>query len=237
MPRSLSPLKLTDTKIQFRNVPYLNSSLFDLTETEKSCLRISGLKETAIELFSATVLKDRMGTKRKGSINTLRYIFEFLDTYDFSSEGSEEIQEENKTLISASVLGLIFEKINGYRDGSYFTPGFITTYICHETIRQVVIDKFIEAKEWKVCSFDELKNYIDNKSIVGLQEANNIINNITICDPAVGSGHFLVSALNEIIAIKSELGLLADSKGVRLKNYTAEVVNDELDFTPIGAHS
>jgi hypothetical protein len=141
-----------NVKNQFKNVPYLNSSLFDPTETEKSYLRISNLKETDIEVFPATVLKDRAGVKRKGSINTLRYIFEFLDAYDFSSEGSEEIQEENKTLINASVLGLIFEKINGYRDGSYFTPGFITTYICYETIRQVVIDKFNKTKGWKVDS-------------------------------------------------------------------------------------
>jgi type II restriction/modification system DNA methylase subunit YeeA len=42
----------------------------------------------------------------------------------------EDIQEDNKTLIMASVLGLIFEKINGYKDGSFFTPSFITMYMC-----------------------------------------------------------------------------------------------------------
>jgi type II restriction/modification system DNA methylase subunit YeeA len=213
---------------RFAHVPYLNSSLFDMTNTEMSYFPIANLQETELPIFSGTVLKDRIGNKMKGNINTLQYIFEFLDAYDFSSEGSEEIQEENKTLINASVLGLIFEKINGYSDGSYFTPGFITTYICRETIRQVVVDKFNEAKSWKASSFDELKNYIDNKSIAGIKEANVIINSITICDPAVGSGHFLVSALNEIIAIKSDLGVLADSKSIKLKNCTAETVNDEL---------
>ena len=34
-----------------------------------------------------------------------------------------------KRLINAFVLGLIFEKINGYKDGSSFTPGFITYLI------------------------------------------------------------------------------------------------------------
>ena len=215
-------------KNRFKNIPYLNSSLFDMTETEKKYFSAANLPETEIPVFSGTVLKDNSGNKQKGKINTLKYIFDFLEAYDFSSEGSEEIQEENKTLISASVLGLIFEKINGYKDGSFFTPGFITTYICREAIRQVVIDKFNELKNWKVKSFDELKNYVDNKSIADIKEANDIINSITICDPAVGSGHFLVSALNEIIAVKSDLGILADSKGVRLKNFTADVVNDEL---------
>lgn len=59
------------------------------------------------------------------SLNGLQYLFDFLEAYDFASEGSEEIQEDSKTLINASVLGLIFEKINGYKDGSIFTPGFI----------------------------------------------------------------------------------------------------------------
>jgi adenine-specific DNA-methyltransferase len=60
----------------------------------------------------------------------------------------EEIQEDNKTLINASVLGLIFEKINGYKDGSFFTPGFITMYMCRETIRKAVVQKFNETKKW-----------------------------------------------------------------------------------------
>ena len=60
---------------------------------------------------------------------------------------------------------------------------------------------------------------------------NEIINSLRICDPAVGSGHFLVSALNEIISIKSELGLLADEYGIRLNNYDIIVENDELIVT------
>jgi adenine-specific DNA-methyltransferase len=52
-----------------------------------------------------------------------------------------------------------------------------------------------------------------------------------LCDPAVGSGHFLVSALNELIAIKSELRILQDRQGKRLKEYTVQVENDELVVT------
>lgn len=72
-----------------------------------------------------TVLRDDKNKPIAPKLNTLQYLFEFLNAYDFASEGTEEIQEECKTLINASVLGLIFEKINGYKDGSIFTPGFI----------------------------------------------------------------------------------------------------------------
>ncbi len=39
-----------------------------------------------------------------------------------------------------------------------------------------------------------------------------MINSIRVCDPAVGSGHFLVSALNELIAIKRDLKHLTKSR-------------------------
>lgn len=208
----------------FGNVPYLNSSLFEPTELEHDTLFISNLKyDKTIPILSSTVLKDNNGKSKTGKLNTLQYLFQFLDAYDFSSEGSEDIQEENKTLINASVLGLFFEKINGYKDGSFFTPGFITMYMCHETIRKAIVQKFNEVKDWDCKNLGEVYDKIEDR-----KEANEIVNSIKICDPAVGSGHFLVSALNELIAIKSELRILQDRDGRRLKEYFVKVENDEL---------
>ncbi len=188
-----------DVKTLFAKVPYLNSSLFEPTEIEHTTLFISNLRnDKTLPVYSQTVLKDSTGKKRSGTINPLEYLFEFLNAYDFTSEGSEEIQEDNKTLINASVLGLIFEKINGYKDGSFFTPGFITMYMCRETIRKAVVQKFNETNNWNCTDINSLYDKIDDRN-----EANNIINELKICDPAVGSGHFLVSALNEMIAIKA----------------------------------
>lgn len=216
-----------DVKLLFDKVPYLNSSLFEPTDIEHSTLFISNLKDDkTIPIISSTVLRNDQGKRRTGWLSTLEYLFHFLDAYDFSSEGSEEIQEDNKTLINASVLGLIFEKINGYKDGSFFTPGFITMYMCRETIRKSVVQKFNEAKKWDCKDLTDIYNKIDN-----IKEANDIVNSIKICDPAVGSGHFLVSALNEIIAIKNDLKILQDREGRRLKEYQVEVVNDELIIT------
>ncbi|MCC5814210.1 MAG: Eco57I restriction-modification methylase domain-containing protein [Leptospira sp.] len=209
---------------RFEKVPYLNSSLFELTDLEDKTFMISALSDSKkIPIKKDTVLRDGQGKKRSGEITTLEYLFAFLDAYDFSSEGAEEIQEENKSLINASVLGLIFEKLNGYKDGSYFTPGFITMYMCRETIRKAVVEKFNERKNWNCENLDDVYNKIEDH-----KEANQIINDIKICDPAVGSGHFLVSALNEIIAVKSDLKVLTDTKGRKLKEYESTVENDEL---------
>lgn len=216
-----------DVKQLFAKVPYLNSSLFEPTELEHTALFMSNLRDDkAMPLHSATVLKDEQGKKRTGTLPTLQYLFAFLDAYDFSSEGSEDIQEDNKVLINASVLGLIFEKINGYKDGSFFTPGFITMYMCRETIRRSVVQKFNEIKGWNCSTLDDLYDKIEDR-----KEANQIVNSVKICDPAVGSGHFLVSALNEMIAVKNDLKILADKDNRRLKEYHVAVVNDELTVT------
>lgn len=216
-------------RAKFGAVPYLNSSLFEESDLERSALHITALKgRLDLPLYSATVLKDGSGKRRTGGLSTLRYLFEFLDSYDFASEGGAEIEESGKTLINASVLGLIFEKINGYKDGSFFTPGFITMYMCRETIRRAVLRKFNDRCGWSCKDITELYNKLDK---IGIKEANEVVNSLKICDPAVGSGHFLVSALNEIIAVKSDLGLLVDCEGKRLRDYSVTVENDELIVT------
>ncbi len=216
-----------EARRNFEKVPYLNSSLFESAKIEEETILISNLRDDKkIPVLSTTVLKDQNGRKLTGELETLDYLFAFLNAYDFSSEGGEEIQEENKTLINASVLGLIFEKINGYKDGSFFTPGFITMYMSRETIRRAVVQKFNETKGWECQNLDEVYDRIDDRA-----EANQIINSLKICDPAVGSGHFLVSALNEIIAVKHDLRVLQDRQGKRLKEYDVEVANDELVIT------
>jgi adenine-specific DNA-methyltransferase len=220
-------------RLRYDKIPYLNSSLFERTKLENTLIDIGGLVNDAyLNVLPSTVLKDERGQRRTGQLNCLQYLFEFLDAFDFSSEGSEDIQEQNKNLINASVLGLIFEKINGYKDGSFFTPGIVTMQICRETIRASIIQKFNNAYALECDTFNDLKNFIGSKyRTTDILQFNQLINEIKICDPAVGSGHFLVSALNELLAIKSELGIIADATGVRLTGYEIKVENDELIVT------
>lgn len=210
---------------KYGKVPYLNSSLFEISSLERQTIRISSLDNSQLPLFGGTVLKD--GQKpRYAKLPTLRYLLEFLDAYDFASEGAEEVQEQAKTLISASVLGLIFEKINGHKDGSVFTPGAVTMYMSREAIRQTVVRRFNEEMGWSCKDYEALKN----KDIEDYAQANAIVDSLRICDPAVGSGHFLVSVLNELIRTKYDLGILIDGSGKRIKkqDYSIDIENDEL---------
>jgi hypothetical protein len=222
-------------KTKYKRVPYLSSSLFEISELEDHAIKINSLEnEVQLELINTSILKEIK--KKSDSLTSLDYLFQFLDAYDFSSESSEDWQKENKQLINASVLGKVFEKINGYRDGSIFTPAFITMYMCRESIRLALVEKFNKALsengQQLFDKFDDIKNYTSRHfKTEEVLMANEIINSLHICDPAVGSGHFLVSALNEIISIKAEMGILADEKGNILSGYEIEIVNDELIIT------
>ena len=209
---------------RYPNVPYLNSSLFEPTEDEDK-LKIRGIPDAPMEIFNRTVLKDERGKRAKGSMHNLEYIFRFLDAYDFASDSQGGVTSTSKTLINASVLGLIFEKINGYKDGSFFTPGFITDYMARDVLERCVVQKFNETKNWNCKNLDEVSEKIDD-----VEEANKIVDDIRIADIAVGSGHFLVSALNRMLAIKSQLNIFRDVHGKRIKRMDLElkVDNDEL---------
>ena len=214
----------SDVKLKYSKVPYLNSSLFEPALIEREVLFVSNLSDDKkIPILSLTVLKDANGSKLKGELNAIEYLFKFLDSYDFASDISADIKEDNKTLISASVLGLIFEKINGYKDGSFFTPSLVTMYMSKEALKNSVVNKVNEISGLKLKSLSDIYN-----SDIDSDKLNEIINSIKVCDPAVGSGHFLVSLLNEFLSIKAELGLLKDKNGKRLKGYTFELENDEL---------
>lgn len=218
--------RLPTIKAKYGHVPYLNSSLFEPTELEQETIVISNLENRKLRTAPSTVLRDDAGRLLSAELTALEYLLRFLDAYDFSSNAPGEIREDSRTLITAPVLGLIFEKINGYKDGSFFTPGVVTMHMCRDVVRRGVLQRFNEVKGWACETFDELYDRIEDRA-----EANAIVNGIRICDPAVGSGHFLVSALNELVALKADLRILQDCAGRRLKEYSVEVVADELLIT------
>ncbi|MBD1396508.1 Eco57I restriction-modification methylase domain-containing protein [Pontibacter sp. JH31] len=234
--------RTANVRHKFAHIPYLNSSLFETTALEKRTLRISNLKDRSmLTVYPQTVLRNQQGQslgKGQAELPTLEYLLRFLGSYDFGAEGKEAIQEENKTLITASVLGLIFEKINGYRDGSFYTPGFITMYMSREAIRRAVVQRFADrysevfGSNPNGITFEALQLFTSRAtSLEQIKAYNDLINSLRICDPAVGSGHYLVSALNELIVIKAELRILLNRQGKPLHFGSIEVQNDELIVT------
>lgn len=210
----------------FGDVPYLNSKLFECTYLERHLnTNISSLNVTRMKPYKDTVITNPGGKKIKDEISNISYLIAFLAKYNFG----EARKDDTRELINASVLGKIFEKINGYKDGAVFTPASITNFICKETLERGVVSKLNERIGCQCQTIIELKNHIPS---FGLRKTSDVINELCVCDPAVGSGHFLVSALNRLIAIKAELGVLLDEDDQPL-TYTYNIgvsEDDELEI-------
>ncbi|GAA9425234.1 class I SAM-dependent DNA methyltransferase [Helicobacter pylori] len=208
-------------------IPYLNSSLFDKTPLESKGHEIKWLDNKPLEIYPKSVLKKDKDYQEKEDLPLLEYLFTFLRVYDFTTTPKDIKDNKNTSescLINPSVLGLVFEKLNGYKEGSFYTPSFITSYMCSESITPIVLDKFNAIYEWDCKDIKALRGKIDrNFSDQKAKEYLQLLLALRICDPAVGSGHFLVSALNEMVFIAYELGLIAS-----LYRHSLRLENDEI---------
>ncbi|GAA8640245.1 class I SAM-dependent DNA methyltransferase [Helicobacter pylori] len=209
-------------------IPYLNSSLFDKTPLESNGHEIRLLKNESLEVYPKSILKKDKDYQKEKDFSLLEYLFEFLHVYDFTTTPKDIKDNRNiseSRLINPSVLGLVFEKLNGYKEGSFYTPSFITGYMCKESIKPIVLDKFNQKYNIECEDLKELKNYLKNnyKEDKRKEYLQSLLA-LRICDPAVGSGHFLVSALNEMVRIAYELGLIASLP----LGATLELENDEI---------
>ncbi|EOH1573814.1 DNA methyltransferase [Campylobacter jejuni] len=217
----LAKEKSTRKKSEFAYLPYLNSSLFEKQSIENT-LEISSLSnDLKLFYYKNTVLKDDKCKAKKGQVGLLEYLFEFLDSFDFGSDDEQSEILSQKELISSSVLGNVFEKLNGYKEGSFYTPSFITSYMCKESITKVVLDKFNAQFDLDAKDISQLRKSLRKEDKKAQKE---LLNSIKICDPAVGSGHFLVSALNVMLSIYDELNLFDEE-------FYLEVQNDEILIT------
>lgn len=126
--------------------------------------------------------------------------------------------------------------------GAYYTPDEITSYIAKNTIEPIVVERFKEIiKNWKIndinfSTLDEILNedskIAENKHI--LRAFLDELDKIRILDPAVGSGHFLISALKELLQIKKriyyllreEMDIYKEKLGIILNNLYGVDIDD-----------
>ncbi|KHL82454.1 type IIG restriction enzyme/methyltransferase [Helicobacter pylori] len=210
-----------------QKIPYLNSSLFDKTPLESKGYEIKLLDNKKLEIYQNSVLKKDKKYQEEKDWTLLEYLFEFLRVYDFTTTPKDIKDNQNKSesrLINPSVLGLVFEKLNGYKEGSFYTPSFITSYMCKESITPIVLGKFNAIYQWDCENLKALREKIDRDfSNEKAKEYLQLLLTLRVCDPAVGSGHFLVSALNEMVLIAYKLGLIAS-----LYRHDLRLENDEI---------
>ena len=150
----------------------------------------------------------------------------------------------NDNEINPDVLGYIFEKyINQKAFGAYYTRTEITEYLCEQTVYKLILDAIneeeIDPELLKKAGLDKLPPRINYPNIAELlisldaatcrkliDEKHGILPNLSLLDPACGSGAFLVAAMKTLInvysAILGKIDFLADKKLLEWKRKIEE---------------
>jgi hypothetical protein len=215
---------------RFGAVPFLNSSLFESTELERKTHTIKKLdNQPALPLFKQTILRhSELEDNPLSELPTLRYLLEFLDAYQFAPETPSGLQIDSRPLIDTNAVGQLLDKLVSYGKRSHITPDFSITYLTRQAVHQIVVSRFNKRFGWTCSQITDLCGRLGE---ISLTDANAVINSLRIVDPAIRGGRFLVSALNELLLLKAELGLLTDREGRPLHQYRLHIVQNELIVT------
>ena len=182
-----------DIDERFKDIPYLNGSLFVHTEVE------------------------RKNIDYKVRAEILKKVIEFLDSFKFVHKE----QFGNEDSIDPEILGYIFERAMTATDrkgtGAYYTPKPITKYISENTIYSYIIERTNEfLKTEKGYKETELITDIEELFILPATTLNEIWNKIIlkvrVLDNACGSGAFLLAAANILFELSRRIN---DKLGLR----------------------
>lgn len=185
-------------------------------------------------------LEHKIETKYKGKIkipdNAFDNLFSLFDQYSWTLDDTPGGADNE---MNPDVLGYIFEKyINQKAFGAYYTRTEITEYLCEQTVYKLILDEVndpeIDPALLKKAGLDKYgkpKHYLSiaelllnldaatcKKLIVG---DNAILPNLSLLDPACGSGAFLVAAMKTLInvyaAVLGKIDFLGDKKLIEWK--------------------
>ena len=141
--------------------------------------------------------------------------------------------------ISPHVLGYIFEKyINQKAFGAYYTRPEITDYLCERTIHNLILDAINTPKGTPTLPGVKVRRYqsvpdllLDLDAAMCRNLLYEVLPNLSLLDPACGSGAFLVAAMNTLINIYS--AVIGRVKFMNDPELTAWLRKTELDHANI----
>ena len=172
----------SEIKAKFKNTPYLNGGLFE--------------KSTLEEEFIAIFFDDKFIKK---------VILDFFENYNFTVD--ENTPDDQEVSIDPEMLGKVFENTLAEEErgqkGTFYTPREIVHFMVKESLWQFLINetKFSEEK---------LRKFVFDYDIAGFSKEeirfiDNLLENIKVLDPAVGSAAFPVEMMQILVRLRTAL--------------------------------
>ena len=200
--------KKSESETNDLRFPYLNGGLFDKTQDQH---------------FDKVNLPYSIFTE----------LFDTFNSYNFTVY--EDAPNEHTIAVDPEMLGHIFENLleDNKDKGAFYTPKEIVHYMCKESLKNFLLSKIIpngqseKAKDviTKIIEHqplnEEERKYIKEKGDV----ITTSLENVKICDPAIGSGAFPMGLLQEIYYIKitlQQLGITLEQTDAQIKKHIIE---------------
>ena len=175
--RPVDIFKTTDSR-----VPFLNGTLFEKSEFDEANLR-----------FPSSLFEE---------------LFNFLSSYNFTIDENDPTERE--VGIDAEMLGHIFENLleDNKESGAYYTPKHAVQYMCKNAIFNYLKAKLNNHNQLfdlvfhhETGDLESCENWICQKKATILQ----LLDDLKVCDPAIGSGAFPIGILQELYWLKISL--------------------------------
>ena len=148
-------------------------------------------------------------------------LFEFFDQYNFTIY--EDDPHDHTVAVDPEMLGHIFENLleDNKDKGAYYTPKEIVHYMCQESLIEYLTTKQIDRTIVEKLLKKQLGDNDNNLTKQCISEINVALDEVKICDPAIGSGAFPMGLLQEIFSAKQMLHLFEYGS---LKNFDASKI-------------
>ncbi|MFT3979449.1 MAG: Eco57I restriction-modification methylase domain-containing protein [Ferruginibacter sp.] len=189
---TLNNIKSQDESNEFR-FPYLNGGLFDKTQDFK---------------YDKIALPAEIFEK----------LFDTFSNYNFTIY--EDGPDEQTVAVDPEMLGHIFENLleDNKDKGAFYTPKDIVHYMCRESLHNYIYtytgNEHDEDFKQRLLQYNDTYD-INVLSKEELKQVDRALEDVRICDPAIGSGAFPMGLLHEIYHLKIPI---EDAKGFRAKS-------------------
>ena len=161
-------------------VPFLNGGLFEETDLDKR-LNIDVPDETIGDILA-----------------------DLFDRFNFTVMESTPYDVE--VAVDPEMLGKVFEElVTGRHDsGAYYTPRPVVSFMCREALKG-----YLEGRETGLDQ-DAIARFVDEHdtsgiSLIGVPRVSEALSDVTVVDPACGSGAYLLGMMQELIELQTIL--------------------------------
>ena len=205
LPKSITKITVS-YRSKFANAPYLNGGLFKPRENiDDQDIYVSDEKVAAF--------------------------FDFLFSHSFTIE--ENSNQDEDLQLNPEFLGIIFERLVNGENGAVYTPRPEVDFMCRAAIAKWLIRNYpnLDSTAINALIYRNKESGLPNVELLPLKIQKQILKSLetlSICDPAVGSGAFLVGMIQ---VIEELTDLLYESAGKNIRDRFSlkrEIVRENL---------